>query len=249
MATPSSNVPAARPRVALPDPPPVEQFPPAVWPTPEHRRKATIQAARNAGVSEDDITAAGGCARLPASVWGALIVLLILVVWIVYSLARKGGGASGGLGLFAESTGEDVDCTNWKSAGTSVSSALPRCGRGAQPPHILHGALTAYLPGGKPCHSESLTGETADSATATAMSQRAYATWATHPDAYLGSGAYTCPPPGPKSGGASLPLAACTEAVHGTTATLRGETLVGSPADTAPVYGNPSCGSRRRAAY
>lgn len=84
--------PTFTPRVPLPDPPPVDKFPPAVWPTPEHRREATIQAARAAGVSDADIAAAVGCGSPPLYFWGALVVLLIIIIYVVYALMRGGGG-------------------------------------------------------------------------------------------------------------------------------------------------------------
>jgi hypothetical protein len=79
----------SRLRGRLPTPPHISEFPPLVWPTPSERRAATIRAAREAGVSEGVIAAAGGCARVP---WGALLVLLIVVVYVVWLLTPRHGG-------------------------------------------------------------------------------------------------------------------------------------------------------------
>lgn len=65
----------------LPAPPPVETFPPAVWPTPEHRRAATVHAALAAGVPESEIPREPRPRR--AWVWAVVLVLVVLVIFLV----------------------------------------------------------------------------------------------------------------------------------------------------------------------
>lgn len=126
--------------------------------------------------------------RVPPWAWVTLGVLIVLVILVVWTLSRPKGGRP--------PIDMHSSCTNWLSAGTSVSSVLPECGGGDAPPHVVRGKITAFGPDGKACYAEMLTEVTITPGVVRRLVGRAFKACGFHPNAYVGEGAFTCSPPG-----------------------------------------------------